>query len=181
MRARVFCKVVVFPDREVKKFIPRKALNYTLVRQKKADPLVFSIAGTGASNVIPGDLNVQFNLRFSTEITDQQIKQRIEAILEKHQLQYTINWNLSGQPFLTAGGELLEAARAAIKTVCDFETELSTSGGTSDGRFIAPTGAQVIELGPINESIHKIDENIDITQLDKLTDIYLAILKKLMI
>ncbi|NOQ69626.1 MAG: succinyl-diaminopimelate desuccinylase, partial [Gammaproteobacteria bacterium] len=137
--------------------------------------------GTGASNVIPGDLNVQFNLRFSTEITDQQIKQRIEAILNKHQLEYTINWSLSGQPFLTSGGELVEAAKQAIKSVCNIETELSTAGGTSDGRFIAPTGAQVVELGPVNESIHKIDENINIVELEKLTEVYTEILKRLFI
>jgi succinyl-diaminopimelate desuccinylase len=136
--------------------------------------------GTGASNVIPGDLNVQFNLRFSTEITDQQIKQRIEAILNKHQLKYTINWSLSGQPFLTADGKLVEATKQAIKSVCNIETELSTAGGTSDGRFIAPTGAQVVELGPVNESIHKIDENINIKELDRLTEIYLDILKRLL-
>lgn len=138
-------------------------------------------AGTGASNVIPGDLNVQFNLRFSTAITDQQIKQRIEAILNKHQLGYTINWSLSGQPFLTPGGELVEAAKQAIKSVCDIDTELSTSGGTSDGRFIAPTGAQVLELGPVNESIHKIDENINIAELEKLTAVYTELLKRLFI
>ena len=137
--------------------------------------------GTGASNVIPGDLNVQFNLRFSTEITDQQIKQRIEAILNKHQLEYTINWSLSGQPFLTSGGELVEATKQAIKSVCDIETELSTAGGTSDGRFIAPTGAQVVELGPVNESIHKIDENINIVELEKLTVVYTEILERLFI
>jgi len=138
-------------------------------------------AGTGASNVIPGDLNVQFNLRFSTAITDQQIKQRIETILNKHQLEYTIAWSLSGLPFLTPGGELVEAAKQAIKSVCNIETELSTSGGTSDGRFIAPTGAQVVELGPINESIHKIDENINIAELEKLTAVYTETLKRLFI
>ncbi len=137
--------------------------------------------GTGASNVIPGDLNVQFNLRFSTEITDQQIQQRVEAILDKHGLQYTLDWTLSGQPFLTADGKLIDAARHAIKSVCDIDAELSTAGGTSDGRFIAPSGAQVVELGPINESIHKIDENINILELDKLTEIYLNILKRLLI
>lgn len=137
-------------------------------------------AGTGASNVIPGELNVQFNLRFSTEITDQEIKQRIVAILSKHQLDYTLNWSLSGQPFLTPGGKLVEATQQAIKAICNIDSELSTAGGTSDGRFIAPTGAQVIELGPINESIHKIDENININQLDLLTEIYLDILKRLM-
>jgi succinyl-diaminopimelate desuccinylase len=137
--------------------------------------------GTGATNVIPGDLNVQFNLRFSTELTDQKIKQRIEAILNKHQLDYTLNWSLSGLPFLTPDGELVEAAKRAIKSVCQIETKLSTTGGTSDGRFIAPTGAQVVELGPVNESIHKINENINLTELEKLTEVYTEILKQLFI
>ena len=137
--------------------------------------------GTGATNVIPGELKVQFNLRFSTEITEQQIKQRIETILNSHQLDYTLDWSLSGLPFLTADGRLVDAARQAIKSVCGIDSELSTAGGTSDGRFIAPTGAQVVELGPVNESIHKIDENINIKELDRLTEIYLDILKRLMI
>ncbi len=137
--------------------------------------------GTGASNVIPGDLNVQFNLRFSTELTDKQIQQRTEEILDKHDLNYTLNWSVSGQPFLTAEGKLVEAAQQAIRSVCNIETELSTAGGTSDGRFIAPTGAQVIELGPVNDSIHKIDENINIRELDILTDVYTEILHRLMI
>ena len=138
-------------------------------------------AGTGATNVIPGDLKVQFNLRFSTEITEQQIKQRIESILNSHQLDYTLDWSLSGHPFLTADGKLVDAARQAIKSVCGIDSELSTAGGTSDGRFIAPTGAQVVELGPVNESIHKIDENVNIHELERLTEIYLGILKRLML
>ena len=137
--------------------------------------------GTGASNVIPGDLNVQFNLRFSTEITDQQIQQRIESILDERGLEYTLDWSLSGQPFLTADGKLVDAAKQAIRSVCDIDTELSTAGGTSDGRFIAPTGAQVVELGPVNESIHKIDENINIKDLEQLTEVYLDILKRLLV
>lgn len=135
--------------------------------------------GTGASNVIPGDLHVQFNLRFSTELDEKQIKQRVEAILDKHALDYTLDWSLSGLPFLTADGDLVVAAQQAIKTVCNIDSELSTAGGTSDGRFIAPTGAQVVELGPINESIHKIDENINIVQLEQLTEVYSEILKNL--
>ncbi len=135
--------------------------------------------GTGASNVIPGDLNVQFNLRFSTAITDQQIQQRTQAILDKHTLDYTLNWSISGQPFLTSDGKLVDAAKQAIKSVCHIDTELSTAGGTSDGRFIAPTGAQVVELGPVNESIHKIDENINIKQLEQLTKVYQEMLKQL--
>lgn len=137
-------------------------------------------AGTGASNVIPGDLEVMFNLRFSTEITAEQIKARIESVLDSHHLRYTLDWNLSGLPFLTAEGELIDATRAAIAEVCGIDTELSTAGGTSDGRFIAPTGAQVVELGPVNASIHKIDEHVDVLQLDKLTEIYTGILEKLL-
>ncbi len=135
--------------------------------------------GTGASNVIPGDLHVQFNLRFSTAITDQQIQQRTQAILDKHALNYTLDWSISGQPFLTSDGKLVDAAKQAIKSVCGINTELSTAGGTSDGRFIAPAGAQVVELGPVNESIHKIDENININELEQLTKVYQEILKQL--
>ncbi len=137
-------------------------------------------AGTGANNVIPGDLEVLFNLRFSTEITHQKIQTRVEAILDKNKLNYTLDWTVSGQPFLTAAGELVEATSRAIKSVCGIETKLSTAGGTSDGRFIAPCGAQVVELGPVNASIHQINENINVHQLDKLTAIYLAILNNLL-
>lgn len=133
-------------------------------------------AGTGANNVIPGELELLFNLRFSTEITPEQIQQRVCTILDKHQLKYNLDWALSGLPFITAAGELVEATKKAIHTVCGINTELSTAGGTSDGRFIAPTGAQVIELGPINASIHQIDENINIDELEQLNKIYLQIL-----
>lgn len=136
--------------------------------------------GTGASNVIPGTLNVQFNLRFSTELTDTIIKQRVEDILDNHEFKYTLDWTLSGHPFLTPDGKLVEATKDAIKSVCNIDSELSTAGGTSDGRFIAPTGAQVIELGPVNASIHKINENININDLNKLTEVYLDILKRLL-
>lgn len=137
-------------------------------------------AGTGATNVIPGDLEVQFNLRFSTELKHTEIQTRIEAILNKHQLKYTLDWSLSGQAFLTPPGELVSAVQKAINSVCNINTELSTAGGTSDGRFIAPTGAQVVEVGPVNESIHKIDENINVNDLEKLTEIYKNILVNLM-
>ena len=137
-------------------------------------------AGTGATNVIPGDLEVLFNLRFSTELKHTEIQTRIEAILDKHQLKYTLDWALSGQAFLTPSGDLVSAIQSAISKACNIETELSTSGGTSDGRFIAPTGAQVVEVGPVNESIHKIDENININDLEKLTEIYKNILINLM-
>ncbi len=137
-------------------------------------------AGTGATNVIPGELQVVFNFRFSTESTDQTLRQRTESILDKHGLTYEMDWNLSGQAFLTAEGELVEAAVAGILDVTGIETELSTAGGTSDGRFIAPMGTQVVELGPVNASIHQTDENVNIADLDTLTSIYQAVLAKLL-
>jgi succinyl-diaminopimelate desuccinylase len=136
--------------------------------------------GTGATNVIPGELQVIFNFRFSTEVTDGQLRQRTEAILDKHGLDYELEWNLSGQPFLTPEGKLVEAAVASIKQVTGIDTELSTAGGTSDGRFIAPMGTQVVELGPINATIHQIDENTNVAELDVLTDIYQAVLQRLL-
>ena len=138
-------------------------------------------AGTGATNVIPGELQVVFNFLFSTELTEQTIRARVEAILDKHSLNYTADWNLSGQPFLTAEGELVSATVASIKEVTGLTPVLSTAGGTSDGRFIAPYGVQVIELGPTNATIHKIDENTNIAELDVLTDIYHNLLRKLML
>lgn len=137
-------------------------------------------AGTGATNVIPGDLTVLFNFRFSTEVTEQILKQRVAAILDKHNFKYSIEWNLSGHPFLTAQGALVEATKVAIKAVTGYETELSTSGGTSDGRFIAPTGAQVVELGPLNKTIHQIDENVSIDDLNTLSVIYKNIMTELL-
>ncbi len=136
--------------------------------------------GTGATNVIPGDLNIVFNFRFSTEVTEQQLRDGVEAVLNKHQLNYTINWILSGNPFLTPPGTLVNATIAAIKDTTGIDAALSTSGGTSDGRFIAPTGSQVIELGPRNDTIHKINECVNAKDLDKLSAIYEGILKKLL-
>jgi len=137
-------------------------------------------AGTGATNVIPGTLEMVFNFRFSTEITPEEIQERVEALLKKHGLDYQINWALSGMPFLTAEGELVEAAVSAIKTVSGIDTELSTSGGTSDGRFIAPTGAQVLELGPTNATIHQVNECVGIDELDTLENIYYEMLVNLL-
>ena len=137
-------------------------------------------AGTGASNIIPGELKVQFNFRFSTELTDEEIKRRTHDILDKHGLEYELVWTLSGHPFLTPAGELVEATVAAIEEVAAIKAELSTSGGTSDGRFIARTGAQVVELGPINATIHKINECVKVADLESLTHMYQRILKKLL-
>jgi len=137
-------------------------------------------AGTGAENVIPGELKTQFNFRFSTELNEEIIHRRVTAILDKQGLDYELTWRLSGQPFLTQPGELVTAAQAAIREVMGFETELSTSGGTSDGRFIAPTGAQVLELGPRNATIHQVNECVAVEELERLTEIFYRMLIKLL-
>jgi len=138
-------------------------------------------SGTGATNVIPGTAEVVFNFRYSTEVTHEELKQRVHAILDKHALKYELNWELSGQPFRTASGQLLEAVQQAISDVTGYQTTLSTSGGTSDGRFIAPTGTQVIELGPLNATIHQIDECVATADLDTLSDIYERLLSYLLV
>lgn len=137
-------------------------------------------AGTGATNVVPGEINVLFNLRFSTEITAEQIKERTYAILNRYGLNFDINWTLSGHPFITDRGDLVDACIEAIQSITGLDTELSTSGGTSDGRFIAPTGAQVVELGPINATIHKVNERVKAADLDTLSSLYENILAKLL-
>lgn len=129
--------------------------------------------GTGATNVIPGDVVIQFNFRFSTEHSPESLKESVHAILDHHKLDYTLEWTLSGLPFITpADGELIQAVKKASHAVVGYEPKLSTGGGTSDGRFIAPTGAQVIEVGPINATIHKIDEQVSVSDLNQLTEIY---------
>ncbi|MGB1869003.1 MAG: succinyl-diaminopimelate desuccinylase [Porticoccaceae bacterium] len=135
--------------------------------------------GTGATNVIPGELNLVFNFRFSTQVTDQQLRERTTAILDRHGLDYELEWALSGQPFLTPAGELVDAAVASIKQTRGLDTQLSTAGGTSDGRFIAPMGTQVLELGPVNASIHQVDENVSIQDLELLTEMYQRLLQNL--
>jgi len=137
-------------------------------------------AGTGADNVIPGELEVVFNLRYSTELNQAVIQQRVEDILQRHGLRYSLQWKLSGQPFLTEAGELVEAVRTAIRDVDGVETQLSTSGGTSDGRFIAPTGAQVVELGPVNATIHKLNECVAVADLERLSAQYRRTLERLL-
>ena len=135
--------------------------------------------GTGASNVIPGELVVDFNFRFSTESSAEGLKQRLEAVLEKHELEYALQWTLGGEPFLTTPGELVQAVRGAIAAETGLTTELSTTGGTSDGRFIAKMCPQLIEFGPINASIHKIDEHVLVSSLDPLKNIYKGVLERL--
>ena len=136
-------------------------------------------SGTGASNVIPGSAVIDFNFRFSTESTPESLQQRVHAVLDAHQVDYTLAWTVGGLPFLTTPGELVAAVQGAIRAETGIETELSTSGGTSDARFIAKICKQVVELGPVNASIHKIDEHIDVAEIETLKNIYVRTLKQL--
>lgn len=137
-------------------------------------------SGTGADNVIPGQLKALFNFRFSTESTVDQLKARTQAILDEFALDYELNWRLSGLPFLTSAGKLKSAVHQAIEKVTGYLPQDDTGGGTSDGRFIAPTGAQVVELGPLNASIHKINEHVALEELETLSNIYEQILVNLL-
>jgi succinyl-diaminopimelate desuccinylase len=137
-------------------------------------------AGTGANNVIPGTVDILFNFRFSTASTAEGLKARLEDTLKRHGVDYDIVWTLGASPFLTAEGSLVDAARSAIRDELGIDTELSTTGGTSDGRFIAQICPQVIELGPVNATIHKIDECVAVDALPKLSGIYRRILEKLL-
>lgn len=136
-------------------------------------------AGTGATNVVPGHITIDFNFRFSTASTPEGLKARVHAILDAHQLDYTLDWTLGGSPFLTPRGELSEALSAAIAAETGVKTELSTTGGTSDGRFIATICPQVIEFGPPNASIHKIDEHVEVRFIEPLKNIYRGVLERL--
>ena len=137
-------------------------------------------AGTGAENIIPGSLEVSFNFRFSTAVTEGELKERVHAILDRHGLRYDLTWRLSGAPFLTTGRELIEATQSAVRGILGREARPDTGGGTSDGRFVAPTGAQVVELGPLNGTIHKIDECIPVEDIDALSTVYERILINLL-
>jgi succinyl-diaminopimelate desuccinylase len=129
-------------------------------------------AGTGASNIIPGQCVVDFNFRFCTESTPETLRQRLTAVLDRHGLSYDLEWTIGGLPFLTSPGNLVRAAQLAIREETGMDTELSTTGGTSDGRFLAQICPEVLELGPPNPSIHKIDEHIAVGELDPLKNIY---------
>ncbi len=137
--------------------------------------------GTGASNVIPGTLDLEFNFRFSTASTVDELKKKTHAILDRHQLSYDLAWSLSGKPYLTPRGDLVEAVSSAIKKVTGLDTELSTNGGTSDGRFIADICPQVIEFGPLNATIHKLNECVPVVDLDTLSEIYCGTLVNLLV
>ncbi|MFQ5659902.1 MAG: succinyl-diaminopimelate desuccinylase [Gammaproteobacteria bacterium] len=137
-------------------------------------------AGTGADNVIPGSIEIMFNFRYSTQFTENELIEGVQEVLNRHQLHYEIDWRSSGDPFLSESGPLLDAVKGAIKTVTGLDTETSTEGGTSDGRFIAPTGAEVIELGPVNATIHKVDECVKVEDLETLSRIYELVIQKLL-
>ena len=137
--------------------------------------------GTGATNVIPGSVEIKFNFRFATASSVESLQQRLISILDQHGLEYEINWTLGARPFLTGRGPLADAASQAIREICAIDTELSTTGGTSDGRFIAEICAQMLEIGPVNATSHKIDECVDITALPKLSAIYCRILRQLLV
>jgi len=137
-------------------------------------------SGTGATNVVPGDIVIDFNFRFSTEVTAEELKERVTNVLNQYTTEWHVDWILSGNPFITAEGSLVNAVQTSIHEVTGRETELSTSGGTSDGRFIAPTGAQVVELGPVNATIHKVNECVKASDLDLLSDIYENVLARLL-
>ena len=137
-------------------------------------------AGVGATNVIPAELEVLFNFRYSTAVTQAELENRTEEILKRHNLDYSLDWTHSGQPFLTKSGRLVTAVREAILATSGIETRLSTAGGTSDGRFIAPAGAEVVELGPINTTIHQVNEHVDVTELETLGNYYEQILYRLL-
>lgn len=137
--------------------------------------------GTGAENVIPGRLEVVFNFRFSTAVTDAGLRRRVEEILQRHDVDHQLQWILSGHPFLTRGTALIESVRRAVKEELGIDADLSTSGGTSDGRFIAPTGTEVVELGPLNQTIHQIDECIAVDNLGRLSRLYRRVLEILLV
>ncbi|HEY4128156.1 MAG TPA: succinyl-diaminopimelate desuccinylase [Gammaproteobacteria bacterium] len=137
-------------------------------------------SGTGAGNVIPGDATVRFNFRYSSAVTKDELKTRVHAVLDEHRLKYSIDWRPMGDPFLTAPGALSQAMQDAVEKVTGLRPKLDTGGGTSDGRFIAPLGAQVVEFGPRNASIHKIDECVAVKELEQLVDIYHEVLSRLL-
>jgi succinyl-diaminopimelate desuccinylase len=147
-------------------------------------PTTFQIsnvnAGTGAPNVIPGELRARFNIRFSTEQTVEKLQQTITSILDRHKVNYTLEWFVSGLPFFTAPGVLSEAVRQAVHEHTGRTPEMSTTGGTSDGRFIAPTGAQVVELGVLNATIHKVNEHVRIADVDTLSATYARVMELLL-
>jgi succinyl-diaminopimelate desuccinylase len=138
-------------------------------------------SGVGAPNVTPGELSARFNFRYSTEWTHDTLAAKVTELFDSFDINYEIRWHLSGEPFLTAPGQLSQAVGNAVSSVTGSEPELSTGGGTSDGRFISPAGIDVVELGPVNASIHKIDEHVLVDDVPKLTRMYKGILERLLL
>ena len=138
-------------------------------------------AGVGAPNVTPGELTARFNFRYSTEWTHETLQQKVHAVFDRHDIDYELDWHLSGKPFLTRAGALIDAVDQAVTEITGSAPELSTGGGTSDGRFISPAGADVVELGPVNGSIHKVNEHVSVDDVVMLTDMYERILELLLV
>jgi succinyl-diaminopimelate desuccinylase len=174
-------------DNPIERFAPVLAEFYALELDQGNEffpPTSFQVvqlqSGTGFPNVTPGELYTRFNFRYSTVWNHEQLKDHVAGILDKHKLNYTLDWHLSGEPFITEGGELIPAVQQAVKAVTGLEPELSTSGGTSDGRFISPAGAQVVEFGAINATIHKANEEVLVADLERMRDTYFAIIEQLL-
>jgi len=181
---------IAYPDRAINpihQVMPPLAELCKIVWDKgneQYDPTSFQvsniIAGTGADNVIPGNVKVQFNIRYSTEVSEDELIKIIRTTLENHGLQFEIEWLPSSKPFLTSKGDLITTSKEVVKKISGIEPQLSTTGGTSDGRFIAPTGAEVIELGPVNDTIHKVNECVSIDDLNTLSNMYYGIIENLL-
>jgi len=174
-------------DNPIQRFAPALAELYATPLDEGNEhfpPTSFQVvnvqAGIGAPNVTPGELDARFNFRYSTEWTHETLAAHVETILDRHGLDYELRWHLSGKPFLTEEGALTAAVTAAVRDELGVPPELSTGGGTSDGRFISPAGAQVVELGPVNASIHKIDEHVRVADIVRLTAVYERILERLL-
>lgn len=174
-------------DNPIRRFAPILADLHTIEWDQGNEhfpPTSFQVvqinAGIGAPNVTPPELTARFNFRYSTEWTHEQLQERVEEIFNAHDVEYTLNWHLSGKPFLTEPGTLTDAVSDALESIAGVAPELSTGGGTSDGRFISPMGADVVELGPVNASIHKVNEHVAIADVEQLTDVYLAIMGRLL-
>jgi succinyl-diaminopimelate desuccinylase len=175
-------------DNPIERFAPVLAEIYAHVLDEGNEffpPSSFQVvqleSGTGFPNVTPGELYTRFNFRYSTVWDHEQLKEFIAAILDKYKLKYTLDWHLSGEPFLTTGGQLIPAVEQAVQTITGRKPELSTSGGTSDGRFISPAGAEVVEFGAINATIHKANEEILIADIARMRDTYAEMLRLLLL
>ena len=174
-------------DNPIQRFAPVLAELYATTLDEGNEffpPTSFQVvqlqSGTGFPNLTPGELYTRFNFRYSTVWTHEQLKTHVQGVLDRHELKYTLDWHLSGEPFLTTGGDLIPAMSAAIEEVTGVTTELTTTGGTSDGRFISPAGADVVEFGPINATIHKVNEEVLIDDIPRMRDVYSSVLRRLM-